>query len=72
VANESDDMRAADDRVVAALKRQAHNWCFVARDDLTHSTIYQQLSPQALQFLLPPAETPPPEFGFEVRCTASN
>jgi predicted alpha/beta superfamily hydrolase len=72
VANEGDDMRAADDRVVAALKRQAHNWCFVARDDLTHSTIYQQLSPQALQFLLPPAETPPPEFGFEVRCTASN
>jgi predicted alpha/beta superfamily hydrolase len=72
VANEGDDMRAADDRVVAALKRQAHNWCFVARDDLTHSTIYQQLSPQTLQFLLPPAETPPPEFGFEVRCTASN
>jgi predicted alpha/beta superfamily hydrolase len=72
VANEGDDMRAADDRVFAALKSQAHNWCFVARDDLTHSTIYQQLSPQALQFLLPPAETPSPEFGFEVRCTASN
>jgi predicted alpha/beta superfamily hydrolase len=72
VANEGDDMRAADDRVFAALKSQAHNWCFVARDDLTHSTIYQQLSPQALQFLLPPAETPPQEFGFEVRCTAGN
>jgi hypothetical protein len=34
-----------------------------------HSTIYQQLTPQALQYLLPPAEAPPPEYGFEVRCT---
>jgi len=72
VANEGDDMRSADDRVAGALRANAHDWCFEARDDLTHSTIYQQLSPQALQFLLPPAEAPPPDFGFEVRCTASN
>jgi hypothetical protein len=27
------------------------------------------LTPEALQFLLPPAEAPPPEFGFEVKCS---
>lgn len=69
VANEGADMRAADDRVVRALQAKAHDWCFNPRDDLAHSTIYQQLTPQALQFLLPPAETPPPEFGFEVQCS---
>lgn len=72
VANEGADMRAADERVAAALKAKAHDWCFNVRDDLTHSTIYQQVSPQALQFLIPPAVTPPPEFGFEVRCTAKS
>jgi predicted alpha/beta superfamily hydrolase len=69
VAEEGVDMRAADDRVAAALKAKARSWCFNVRDDLAHSTIYQQLTPQALQFLLPPAEAPPPEFGFEVKCS---
>jgi predicted alpha/beta superfamily hydrolase len=68
-ANEGPEMRAADDRVVDALKAQETNWCFILRDDLTHSTIFQQLSPQALQYLLPPTEAPPPEFGFKVQCT---
>jgi predicted alpha/beta superfamily hydrolase len=68
-ANEGEDMRAADDRVVDALKAKEKDWCFNLRDDLVHSTIYQQLTPQALQYLLPPAEAPPPEYGFEVRCT---
>jgi predicted alpha/beta superfamily hydrolase len=68
-ANEGAEMRATDDRVVDALKAKEANWCFNLRDDLVHSTIYQQLTPQALQYLLPPAEAPPPEYGFEVRCT---
>ena len=68
-ANEGPEMQAADQRVVSALKAKARGWCFIARDDLVHSTIYQQLTPQALQFLLPPAEAPPPEFGFEVQCS---
>ena len=72
VANEGADMRSADDRVADALKAKAHNWCFAVHEDLTHSTIYQQVSPQALQFLLPPDEAPAPEFGFEVTCTAKN
>ncbi len=71
-ANEGADMEAADDRVTAALKAKAHGWCLAVREDLTHSTIYQQVSPQALQFLLPPPEAPPSEFGFEVTCTAKN
>lgn len=70
VADEGADMRAADDRVAAALKSQAHDYCYNVRNDLAHSTIYQQLTPQALQFLLPPDEAPPPEFGFEVQCSA--
>jgi len=72
VADEGADMRAADDRVAAALKAKAHDYCFNVRDDLAHSTIYQQLTPQALQFLLPPDEAPPPEFGFEVKCSAKS
>jgi hypothetical protein len=55
-------------RVVDGLKTREKGWCFVRRDDLTHSTIYQQLSPQALQYLLPPAEAPAPEYGFKVQC----
>ena len=38
--------------------------CFTSRADLTHATIYQQLAPQAVQYLLPPAEPPPPAYGF--------
>jgi predicted alpha/beta superfamily hydrolase len=72
VADEGAEMRAADDRVVAALKAKAHDYCFNVRDDLAHSTIYQQLTPQALQFLLPPDEAPPPEFGFEVKCSVKS
>jgi predicted alpha/beta superfamily hydrolase len=68
-ANEGAEMRAADDRVVDALKAKEANWCFTLRDDLVHSTIYQQLTPQALQFLLPPDEAPPPDYGFEVTCS---
>lgn len=69
IANEGEEMRGADDRVVAALKAKERDWCFNPRDDLGHSTIYQQLPPQALQFLLPPEEAPPPDFGFEVTCS---
>ena len=68
-ANEGPEMRAANDRVVAILKARERDWCFNEREDLAHSTIYQQLTPQALQFLLPPSEAPPPDYGFEVTCS---
>jgi predicted alpha/beta superfamily hydrolase len=67
--NEGGEMRSGIDRFVGALRSKAAAWCFAARPDLTHATIYQQLAPQALQYLLPPADAPPSEFGFEVKCS---
>ena len=61
--------RGAMNRLLGILRPDVRNLCLAARPDLLHSTIYQQLTPQALQFILPPAEAPPPEFGFEVQCS---
>ena len=69
IAKEQSEEPAAVTRVVAAVRAEGGRLCFNPRPDLTHATIYQQLSPQALQFLLPPAEAPPAEFGFEVTCS---
>lgn len=66
IAKEQSEKPAAAARVLAEAPAKT---CFNERADLTHATIYQQVIPQALQFLLPPAESPPPEFGFEVRCS---
>ena len=60
---------AAANRVIAAALTAGSDLCVAARRDLTHATIYQQVEAQALQFLLPPAEAAPPEFGFEVQCS---
>jgi len=56
-------------RLFASLPTAKGALCFNKRPDLTHATIYQQLAPQMLQFLLPPAEPAPAEFGFEVTCS---
>ncbi len=72
MAKEQVEEPAGINRVTAGLKAKANGWCLAARPDLVHATIYQQLTPQALQFLLPPAEAPPPEFGFEVKCSAKS
>ena len=69
IAREQAETPAAIDRLVAALARTSGKRCYNVRSDLLHSTIYQQLLPQALQFLLPPADAPPPEFGYEVQCS---
>jgi len=68
-ANEGADMQTGIDRFLAALPRTGTRRCYNHRTDLSHSTIYQQLTPQALQFLLPPATPPPAEYGFEVQCS---
>lgn len=68
MAREQLDTPAAGQRLVAALREKALPVCAAARPDLTHATIYQQIAPQAVQHLLPPAEAPPPEYGFEVQC----
>ena len=56
------------DRLTAALENRG-DWCYALRSDTTHATIYHTVSPEALQFLFPPSETPDPQFGFEVQCS---
>ena len=69
-AKEQSEEPAPMNRLLDALRRSGASWCFSDRTDLFHSTIYQQVTPQAFQFVLPPAEAPAPEFHFEVQCSA--
>lgn len=69
-AKEQSQEPAPMNRLLSALRRSGATWCFSDRTDLFHSTIYQQVTPQAFQFVLPPAEAPAPEFHFEVQCSA--
>jgi predicted alpha/beta superfamily hydrolase len=69
IARETAEEPAAVNRVLARVSSAKGALCFNKRADLTHATIYQQLAPQLLQFLLPPAEPAPSEFGFEVACS---
>lgn len=68
VGNEGEEMQAAAERVVAALRPSAR-LCYVPHPDLTHSTIYHAVSPEALQFLFPGDTKPDPQSGFEVPCS---
>jgi predicted alpha/beta superfamily hydrolase len=68
-ANEGAEAKLAADRLVAALAARAGQWCYARREDLTHATIYHTVSPTLFQYLVPPAEAPAPEFGFEVPCS---
>jgi predicted alpha/beta superfamily hydrolase len=70
IGDEGTTMQAGVDRVVTGLRGAAKGWCYAPRPDLTHATIYHTVLPSALGFLLPPAEAPAPEFGFEVKCSA--
>ena len=69
VAKEQIERPAAAERLAGKVRAANARWCYAEHPELLHATIYQQLSPQALQFLLPPAETPPAEYGFEVQCS---
>lgn len=69
MAKEQAEAPSAMNRLLGLLRPKVQNLCFAARPDLGHATIYQQLTPQALTFLLPPSEAPPPEYGFEVQCS---
>jgi hypothetical protein len=72
VGNEGADVHRADGRIVAALRGRVERWCYAEHPELVHSTIYHAVSPELLQFVLPPAQAPAPEFGFEVRCSAKS
>jgi predicted alpha/beta superfamily hydrolase len=68
-AKEQTEEPAASNRLLGALRQSASSFCLAKRPDLTHATIYQQITPQAVQYLLPPAEKPPPEYGFVLGCS---
>ncbi|WP_114226437.1 MULTISPECIES: alpha/beta hydrolase [Sphingomonas] len=57
--------------LLAALGGAGVPLCYAPRPDLGHATIYQQLAPQALTNVLPPAEPAPAEYGFAVTCAAN-
>jgi predicted alpha/beta superfamily hydrolase len=67
-AKEQIEDPAAYKRLIATLRGAKLDACLMPRADQTHATIYQQLTPTVLQYLLPPAEPPSPEYGFVVTC----
>ena len=69
IAKEQSEEPAASKRLVTALRERELTFCVAARPDLTHATIYQQITPQAVQYLLPPTEAPPPAYGFGPNCS---
>jgi predicted alpha/beta superfamily hydrolase len=69
VGNEGEVVARADARIILALDGKVSDWCFAEHPPYTHSTIYHAVSPELLQFVLPPAQAPEKEFGFEVRCS---
>ncbi len=64
--NEGEEMAAVADRFAALLPGSA---CHAPQTAYGHATIYHAMTPAALQFLFPPEQAPPPEYGFEVPCS---
>jgi predicted alpha/beta superfamily hydrolase len=72
IAKEQLEKPAAFQRLVASWRASNRNPCLVARPDQTHATIYQQVTPMVLQYLLPPQKPAPAEYGFNVTCSQSS
>ena len=70
IGNEGGEMRSGVDRLVAALaaEPQAGEFCFAPRPNSTHATVYHDVSPEALQYLLPTSVDHDPKSGFVVAC----
>ncbi|GAA4004594.1 alpha/beta hydrolase [Sphingomonas humi] len=71
IASEQAGEPAAAERVLAAMRAAGATVCEQRRPDLTHATIYQQVAPTALQYVLPPQSAPGAEYGFTVRCAGA-
>jgi predicted alpha/beta superfamily hydrolase len=69
IAKEQTEQPAGYQRTMAALRSKETSFCLTLRPEQTHATIYQHTSPEAVQFLMPPAEAPDAQFGFSIRCT---
>lgn len=70
-ANEGREMQTGVDRFTTALvasKLADQIWCYAPRPDLTHATIYHNVSPEALQFLFPTSVEQDPKSGFDLSC----
>jgi predicted alpha/beta superfamily hydrolase len=67
-ANEGADMQVGVDRLIGSLSN-VRGLCYIPRGNLTHATIYHTVSPQALQFLFPPATPADPQWGFDLPCS---
>lgn len=66
VAKEQSEEPAAYQRVISALQSKGMTFCLAMRPEHTHATIYQQTSPEVIQYLMPPVEAPS---GFRINCT---
>ncbi len=66
VAKEQSEKPAALQRTISALQSKGMTFCLAIRPEHTHSTIYQQTSPEAIQYLMPPVEEPT---DFRINCT---
>jgi predicted alpha/beta superfamily hydrolase len=65
VAKEQSEEPAAYQRTISALRGRQMTFCLALRPEQTHATIYQQTSPEVVQYLIPPAEAPSV---FRVNC----
>lgn len=68
-AKEQLDTPAAYRRLVAALHGARLSPCLVPRPDQTHATVYQQVVPMVLQYLVPSAQAAPAAYGFALTCS---
>lgn len=68
IAKEQSEEPVAYQRLVEDLQRAKLSNCLIRRADQTHATIYQQVTPTVLQYLLPPTEPAPTAYGFTLAC----
>lgn len=66
IAIEQSEEPAAFQRTVSALKSKKLTVCLAIRPEHTHATIYQQTSPEVIQYLMPPLKEPT---NFPINCT---
>jgi predicted alpha/beta superfamily hydrolase len=68
VAKEQSKQPAAYQRTLAGLRDKAMTFCLSLRPDQTHATLYQQITPEAVQYLMPTATAPSVESGLGLNC----
>ena len=66
VAKEQSEDPAAFQRTVSALRSKGLTFCLAIQPEHTHATIYQQTSPEVIQYLMPPVVE---ASGFRISCT---